>query len=149
MTNENQKKNSLKKYKFLVPQIVNLAFIFFVCSVARVDGNLVVGLTMFSILATMVSIHLYKMERDERYKKTEIEAKKVPWNKRTSSYQIRTGLEDLSLISYICVAFFIFGIFRSIYHHEYTNALALLLFGSFVFVLTKIIGKILKKFFSK
>jgi hypothetical protein len=151
MTNENQKKFSLKKYKFLVPQVVNLAFIIFVCSVANVGQNngFIVLFIMFSIFSAMLSIHFYKIESNEEYAEDVLKEKSLPWNKRAGSYQIRTGLEDLSLILWVCIAFFIFEILRNFYYQKYANGFVLLFLGSFIFVLAKIIGKFLRKFFSK
>lgn len=146
MTNENQKKNSLKKYKFLVPQIVNLAFIFFVCSVARVDGNAVVALVMVSIFSVMVSVYFYKFEFDENYRKKAItrieERKKLP---RKNRYGVAAEVDSLIILLCAGIGLTIFSIIKNLLDHKFANAVILLIFALVVFLLIKVINK----FFSK
>ena len=146
MTNENQKKNSLKKYKFLVPQIVNLAFIFFVCSMARVDGNLIVGLVMFSIFSVILSVCFYKLEFDGSYRKKAIarieERKNLP---RKDRYGIAAKVDNLIILLCAGIGLTIFSIIKNLLDHKFANAVILLIFALVVFLLIKVINK----FFSK
>lgn len=150
ITNEKgQNKSYLRKYKFLIPQIVNLAFMIFICSFARIDGNAIVAMFMLLILATIFSIHFYKIDFSKEYAEEVLKEKNLPWNKRAGSYQIRAGLEDMSFILYVLIGFFVFGIISSLAKGDYSGAVVLIIFGIIVLLVSSIVKKILKKFFSK
>lgn len=143
MTNENQKKNSLKKYKFLVPQIVNLAFIFFVCSVARVNLYVTIVFVMTSILATMFSWFIYKFDFDSEYRKQAIkrieENKKLPVKYR---YRVAGELEIFIVLGAISLILFIVD--ASIKH----QFIAVMIFIALIIAAFAIV-KGVKKLFSK
>ena len=147
MTNENQKKSPLKKYKFLVPQIVNLGFIGFVCFLmGRFDMFVTIAFVMTTILATVYSRLIYKFDNDSDYRKEAIsrieENKKLP---RKYRYNVSAQLGGLVFLLYIGAALTIYSIIRNLLDHEFAKATILIVFALLVFVLIKI----LNKFFSE
>ena len=82
MTNENQKKNSLKKYKFLVPLIIGLVIVYFICATDVFDSKILMSLGVMFLLSFRVN-HYWKMGNNEKYREWYIEykkeQKKLPW----------------------------------------------------------------------
>jgi hypothetical protein len=147
MTNENQKKNSLKKYKFLVP-----IFVFFVAAtvacvnMSKINRESIILIAVMAVPFLTSAFFHYKYEFDKKWKE---QRDKRIWEEkdlaRKYKYNISAQFDGLIMLLFIGVCMTIYSIVKNLLNHEFANAIILIIFAVFVFVLIKI----LNKFFSK
>ena len=143
MTNENQKKNSLKKYKFLVPLIIGLVIVYFICATDVFDSKILMSLGVMFLLSFRVN-HYWKMGNNEKYREWYIEykkeQKKLPWALRDRHPRVDYTINALALFSFIIGGGFLANFFYGGFVFQKWNfsylvlAVFFLLIFSFFFV---------------
>lgn len=107
----NNLREKLEKNKFLIPLIIGLVIIYFICATDDFDSKVMMSLAVMG-LAMYRAIHEWRVVYDSDYSKKhskilEKEMKK-PWYARTSNYPLESAvflIMTLSLISVIGLTF--------------------------------------------
>lgn len=144
MTNENQKKSPLKKYKFLVPQIVNLGFIGFVCFLmGRFDMFVTIAFVMTTILATVYSRLIYKFDNDSEYRVMAI--KRIEESKKLSTKHRYLIAGELEVFVVFGVLFLALLVVDGVSKREFSGVMILVLFVLVAFCIVKVVKNLFFK----